>query len=99
MGFSPPFMGYFPPIVASSPPYVEFVGSLGVLRLFEDRGSESLMISPPCLRSDLFKHLIIVCPCAQITCALIPWFKRFEHPTIRSVEDCFFDLPACHLLI
>jgi hypothetical protein len=61
--------------------------------------SESFMISPPCLRSDLFKHLIVVCPCARIACALMPWFKRFEHPTIRSVEDCFFGLPACHLLI
>uniref|UniRef100_A0A2N9IXG6 Uncharacterized protein n=1 Tax=Fagus sylvatica TaxID=28930 RepID=A0A2N9IXG6_FAGSY len=56
--------------------------------------SESFMISPPCLRSDLLKHLIVVCPCARIACALMPWFKRFEHPTIRSVEDCFFGLPA-----
>uniref|UniRef100_A0A2N9GV24 Uncharacterized protein n=1 Tax=Fagus sylvatica TaxID=28930 RepID=A0A2N9GV24_FAGSY len=83
MGFSPPFMGSFPPIVASSPPYVEFAGSLGDLRLFEDCGSESFMISPPCLRSDLFKHLIVVCPFARIACALMPWLRRFEHPTIR----------------
>jgi hypothetical protein len=124
MGFSPPFMGSFPPIVASSPPYVEFAGSLGDLRLFEDCGflmwpvsslwqvvwgfhptralplerfrSESFMISLPCLRSDLFKHLIVVCPFARIACALMPWFRRFEHPTICSVEDCFFGLPACH---
>uniref|UniRef100_A0A2N9ETC6 Uncharacterized protein n=1 Tax=Fagus sylvatica TaxID=28930 RepID=A0A2N9ETC6_FAGSY len=38
MGFSPPFMGSFLPIVVSSPPYVEFNGSLGDLRLFEDCG-------------------------------------------------------------
>jgi hypothetical protein len=57
------------------------------------------MIFPPCLRSNLFKHLIVVYPCARIACALMPWFKQFEHPTIRSVEDCLFGLPACHLLI
>ena len=61
--------------------------------------SESFMISPPCLGSNLFKHLIVVCPCTRIACALMPWFKQFEHPNIRSVEDCFFGLPACHLLI
>jgi hypothetical protein len=127
IGCSPPFTGSFPPIVASSPPYVEFTGSHGDLRFFEDRGflmwlvssfwqmvwgfhptralplerlrSESFIISPPCLRSDHFKHLIVVCPCARIACALRPWFQRFEHPTIRSVEDCFYGLPACHLLI
>ena len=61
--------------------------------------SESFMVSPPCLRSDLLKHLIVVCPCTRIACALRPWFKRFEHQTIRSVEDCSFALPTCHLLI
>ena len=61
--------------------------------------SESLIISPPCLRSDPFKHLIVVCPYARIACALRPWFQRFEHPTIRLVEDCFYGLLACHLLI
>jgi hypothetical protein len=61
--------------------------------------SESLMFFPHCLRLDLLKHLIIVCPCARITCALIPWFKQLKHPIICSVEDCFFGFPACHLLI
>ena len=61
--------------------------------------SESFIISPPYWRLDSFKHLIVVCPCARIACALMPWFKRFEHPTICSVEDCFYGLPTCHLLI
>uniref|UniRef100_A0A2N9J4H5 Uncharacterized protein n=1 Tax=Fagus sylvatica TaxID=28930 RepID=A0A2N9J4H5_FAGSY len=67
MGFSPPFMGSFPLIVVSSPPYMEFAGSLGVLRLFEDRGSESLMISPPYLStqpSTRLKIVSLVCPLA-----------------------------------
>jgi hypothetical protein len=61
--------------------------------------SESFIISPPCLRSDPFKHLIVVCPFARIACALRPWFQRFEHPTICSVKDYFYGLPACYLLI
>ena len=56
---------------------------------------ESLMFSPPCLRLDLFKHLIVMCPCSRITCPLMSWYKRLEHPIIRFVEG----LPACHLLI
>ena len=61
--------------------------------------SKSLMLFPPCLRLDLFKHLIVVCLCARIAWPLMPWFKQLKHPIIRSVEDCFFGLPACHLLI
>uniref|UniRef100_A0A2N9FVT8 Uncharacterized protein n=1 Tax=Fagus sylvatica TaxID=28930 RepID=A0A2N9FVT8_FAGSY len=61
--------------------------------------SESLMFFPPYLKLDLFKHLIVVCPCARITCALIPWYKRLKHPITRSVEDYFFGLSACYLLI
>ena len=58
------------------------------------------MLFPSCLRLDLFKHLIVVCPCARISWPLMPWFKRLEHPIIHLVEDCFsFGLPACHLLI
>jgi hypothetical protein len=29
----------------------------------------------------------------------MPWFKQLKHPIIHSVEDCFFGLLACHLLI
>jgi hypothetical protein len=61
--------------------------------------SESLMLFPPCLRLDLFKHLIVICPCARIVWPLMPWFKRLEHPIIHSVEDCFISLLVCHLLI
>uniref|UniRef100_A0A2N9J7Q8 Uncharacterized protein n=1 Tax=Fagus sylvatica TaxID=28930 RepID=A0A2N9J7Q8_FAGSY len=46
MGCSPPFMGSFPPIVASSSPYVEFTGSHGDLRLFEDRGFLMWLVFP-----------------------------------------------------
>ena len=61
--------------------------------------SESLILYPPCLRLDLFKHLIVVCPYAWIAWPLLPWLYRFEQQIIRSVEDWFSVVPACHLLI
>ena len=41
--------------------------------------SESFMISPPCLRSDPFKHLIVVCLCANhpLGWKLFLWFACF----------------------
>jgi hypothetical protein len=63
--------------------------------------SESLLLYPPCLRLDLFKHLIVVCSYAQIAWPLMPWLNHFKHQIIRSVEDWFsvFVVPTCHLLI
>uniref|UniRef100_A0A2N9FEI1 Uncharacterized protein n=1 Tax=Fagus sylvatica TaxID=28930 RepID=A0A2N9FEI1_FAGSY len=56
--------------------------------------SESLLHYPPCLRLDLFKHLIVVCPYAWIAWPLLPWLYRFEQQIIRSVEDWFSVVPA-----
>ena len=61
--------------------------------------SESLLLYPPCLRLDPFKHLIIVCPFAWFAWSLLPCIYRFKQQIIRSVEDWFSVVPACHMLI
>ena len=61
--------------------------------------SESLLLYPPCLRLDLFKHLIIVCPYAWFAWSLLPCLYRFKQKIIRSIEDWFSIVPACHMLI
>ena len=61
--------------------------------------SESLLLYPPCLRLDLFKHLIVVCPYAWFAWSLLPCLYRFKQKIIRSVEDWFSVVPTCLMLI
>ena len=60
---------------------------------------EFLLLYSPCLRLDLFKLLIVVCPYAWIAWPLLLCLYWFEQQIIRLVEDWFSVVPACHLLI